>query len=131
MRENNKPIVIFSVYQKNKTQSENSENHEKVLEFLKRNDLAFDVGIGVYRSEPEKSILVVFNELTELELVKRIADSFNQESILVSNEVRKSHLFYLKTREKQEIGILKRVENVSNLDAYTVMNGLFYTCVKE
>lgn len=128
----NKPNkIIFSVYQADRREIDNHDNHKALLESLKVP--SFEVW-GFYKGQPELSIVVTSENykthLERLQYVKGIAKQFNQESILEVESDGNALLHFIKTEEVKSLGTFQEVskEEARSQDSYTVepVNARFF-----
>lgn len=76
------PVIVFSVFNLDKSYGENKQIHDKVLDLLKSNSINYKELDGVYKGIHETSILV--NDTIETRtLVNQIAMKYNQECIML------------------------------------------------
>lgn len=126
-----KPITIFSVYQSGLDVGINQREHERTLDLLRRNGIRHMELDGVYKGQHERSILIEHgeNEHEERILIHAIAEKYNQESVLYTNELRQGVLIYTRTLETTNIGVLRLIGDGEKLpDSYSVTkDGLRYT----
>jgi len=114
--------IIFSVYQSNRREIDNHDNHKAMLESLKIP--SFEVW-GFYKGQPELSIVVTSENykqhLERLVYVKGIAKQFNQESILEVSSDDSARLHFIKTEEVKPLGTFQEVskDEAQSKDAYT------------
>lgn len=99
-------ILIVSVFQTAKTESENQSAHNKVLTVLKSEGIPCIELLGRYNGVNEKSILLEGFE--NRRLVERLAKEFNQECYLESHNDRATFLVY-QDGTRQSIGTLTAV----------------------
>lgn len=82
---------------------------------------------GCYKGSTEQSFMVIVKNEIEYEVVKDFAfKSFNQESILFRDYKGEASLLY-QNGKTEVLGKFKQVDDVSNLDAYSVVNGEYWT----
>ena len=84
---------------------------------------------GSYKGIPEKSFMVQIEHDYQLGQVKTLAKVFNQESILRVND---NHgiLEYIAENKREHIGKLKKIDILTGVDAYSVIDGQAYTFSK-
>lgn len=80
-----KPIHFVSVYEsgtgnENLTNAENIKRHYSLMNSLKEQGVPFQEVHGAYQGKPERSL--VFHGDHNLPLINRLAEKFNQDSIL-------------------------------------------------
>jgi len=123
------PIIIFSVFQSNKTEVQNLENHLNVREVLVLRGTPFRIVQGVYKNIHELSF-VLENTIPNFVFAKKIATQFNQESILVRDKYEEAQLFMIKDHSIVNLGILSEVNEsfAKSQDSYTwdVQNNMYY-----
>lgn len=131
MRNIKPQILIFSVFQKNRADFENMDNHQCIIQRLSQLDIGFKVLDGVYQGEAEKSILVVDSPEMRRS-VESICKQFNQDCYLRSDSERDTYLVYPDGTETQ-IGTLKRVSQseAEKMDGYSIdtTDGSFWATV--
>ena len=103
----NQPIIIFSVFQSHLSHGENLNNHKHTLVQLSRDNIGHKVVKGVYNGDSELSIIV---DQKHVDHILRLAKTYNQESILFSDQSRNSELVYIKTGKREPLGILTNVK---------------------
>ncbi len=118
-------ILIFSVYQTNKSQDENHASHIKTLESLKSSGVPCLELLGRYNEVNETSILIEGLEYSFL--VKHLCKQFNQECYLESNESRHTSLVY-PNNTRLDIG---RLIPVSKVEAETLGNWSYNETVNQ
>jgi len=123
------PIIIFSVFQSNKTEIQNLKNHRNVREVLILRGTPFRVVRDVYKNIHEFSF-VLENTIANFVFAKKIAEQFNQESILVRDKHEEAQLFMIKDHSVVDLGVFAQVdENTAKTqDSYTwdVENNAYY-----
>jgi len=109
-------IIIFSVYQNEKSELINKLNHKHIGNELKSRGISFKELVGVYKGIHEQSYLV---HESNRSLVEELCIRYNQECYLESNGDRSTELVY--RYERKNIGILKLVskEFAESKEAYT------------
>ena len=131
MRAINQKIIIFSVFQKDRPDFSNQDNHQCIVQRLSQQSIGFKVLDGVYQGETEKSIMVI--DTPEMrQTVESICKQFNQECYLTSDSERNTSLVYPDGKVIQ-IGTLKRISQseAEKLDGYSVdtTDGSFWAAV--
>lgn len=113
-------ILIFSVFQKDRSNESNLDNHQCIIQRLSQQGIGYKVLDGVYQGETEKSILVV-NSPEMRQTVESVCKQFNQECYLKSDSQRNTSLVYPNGTEAH-IGTLKRVSQAEaqKLNGYSV-----------
>ena len=113
-------ILIFSVFQKDRSNESNLDNHQCIIQRLSQLGIGYKVLDGVYQGETEKSILVVDSPEMR-QTVESVCKQFNQDCYLKSDSQRNTSLVYQDGTETQ-IGTLKRVsqDEAQKLDGYSV-----------
>ncbi len=120
MRSQYNPILILSAYQVSETQATNSKNHIVLGNSFKSAGVKFRYCTGVYKGTKEPSFMID-NNPDNLEVAIKIAQQFDQESILQMDNEGKAQLIFLKNRPKKTLGFI----NVSNIEPegdYTYVN---------
>jgi len=103
-------VIIFSVFRP-EFKGFNKANHQDVLNSLKKHG-AVEV-VGSYEGVQELSIMIPYKSDLILDLVKRAAKSFNQDSILVTSGDRTATLIYNDNSEE----VLGQLQAVSEVEA--------------
>lgn len=108
-----KNVVIFAVGDK---------NHQRVLKQLK--SLSPIEVNGKYKNQLEKSIAV---DIQFTDAMKKVADFFEQESILLVDEVGMARLLF-NDGSLMKIGKIKQVDKREALkkDSYSEVNGKYF-----
>jgi hypothetical protein len=111
--------VIFSVFNGSKL---DNDNHKKVLNQLK--SLSAKELNGKYKNQLEKSIIL---DASFTDAIKKVADHFKQESILLIDEVGNGRLLFNDGR-LQKIGKIKQVDKSEALryDDYSELNEKYF-----
>lgn len=86
---------------------------------------------GAYKGQLEDSYLVLANEDTYLNTVRKLAKLYNQESILIVNEDRKAYLEYIGTGKQVYIGQWTSIDSLTaqSLDNWTLDGVNYYACL--
>jgi len=110
-------VLIFSVYQSDRQDTDNQDNHQTVVNRLSQLDISHKVLNGRYQGIDEKSILV---KMDQLDTVQALCKQFNQESYLHLDKDRVASLRFTEGRI-EKIGNLEAVSKTKALksDAYT------------
>lgn len=129
-----KPIAIFSVFQKDNTEEQNKAAQKDVLKQLVNLEIPHKRVLGVYTYEDgtkvqEESILVETKDKTLIDL---ICSQHNQECYLYSNEYRESMLKYPNKTEfiGQLVEVSKAEAEASEAYTYCPKQGRYYVCKK-
>lgn len=101
----NVPMIVFSVYQSSLSNAENKVNHEKALQVLKDNRIAFKPVIGCYKGTLEKSIIIP-DELATYKIIHDLTTEYNQESVLELDEDRRASLYFKGNEQVESIGVM-------------------------
>jgi hypothetical protein len=114
----NEQFFIFSVYQSNKSRTDNEKESNFIFWKLSNAGIPFKQVDGCYLGEREESFLVPAKYEKE---IMEIAKAYNQESVLFVDSKRRGHLIYLEDNKTINLGTLQKVsdEQASNLEAYT------------
>lgn len=123
--------IIFSVYNTSRSLANNARNHQALSQRLQTRGFTFVETSGCYKGEIEKGFMVDCPSTYKLERevveeVRRIAEVWDQESILFITDSNTCFLEYLDTGRTERIGQWTKItpEECSWLDAYTqVTNG--------
>jgi hypothetical protein len=85
---------------------------------------------GMYKGQGEGSYLV---DIDFLDTVLRLAKEYNQESILIVDEIRDASLYYIETGSTIRLGKFQQVKDTKGLDAFTIdlSSGLVYAAIPE
>ena len=87
---------------------------------------------GMYNGEKERSYLVPFVSADEFSVILNLARSYDQESILVSDEYRECQLLFLNTNKVEYLGELTAVSEseARRESAYTFdpVSGTYWIC---
>jgi hypothetical protein len=115
-------IVIFSI---DTVSQPASDEQRKAIALL----LNATPVLGCYKGNIENSFMV---GLDKLSLVKELAKTFNQESILVVSDTghytSNSRLVFLDTDQVLHLdGIFQEVQSIFGLENYSYINGKIYT----
>ena len=123
-----KNVVIFSVF-RNIGESidlkTNKIEHDRVLTLL--NEFGAAQALGYYKGNMELSIVLPLNPLN-LVMAKNFADKYNQESILVVDELSNASLLY-QTNKRLPLGKMKAIgdHEANKLESYTWYKGEYYS----
>lgn len=123
-----KNVVIFSVF-RNVGESidlkTNKIEHDRVLTLL--NEFGAAQAIGYYKGNMELSIVLPLNPLN-LVMAKNFADKYNQESILVVDELNNASLLY-QSNKRLPLGKMKAIggHEVVSLESYTWFKGEYFS----
>lgn len=83
---------------------------------------------GSYKGATESSYMIEGDYKT-LDLVRDMARLFNQDSILIVTNDNRAMLNYMHGANKSlYIGTWTEVNSVDGLDAYSIIDGKYYTC---
>lgn len=128
MKPINKPIIIFSVYQADKSEAENLNKHYDERLLLENTGIEYIETLGVYNGVKERSLIV---DAKYESLIRDITAIHNQECYLLLDQDRNASLVTPKGVSKS-IGIFKAVPDSYNGD-YTqnISGGTKYAVVKE
>lgn len=100
----------------------------ELLEFmLQELKLPYKQIQGCYKGSTEQSFMVIVKDEAEYEVIRDFAfKSFNQESILFRDLYGSASLVF-QDGTKEQLGKFKQVDNVDNLEAYSVVDGTYWT----
>lgn len=117
MRQVYKHVLIFSVYQSNKPNKTNVNNHNGVRNILKTHNIPFKTVEGVYKNTPETSFIV---NVDQIEMVQDMCSRFNQECYLERFSDNSCQLVY-PDGTRANIGQMRQVSKAQAVkhDAYT------------
>lgn len=133
MRQITPPIVLFSVCQGKESDKDNTI---ETIRQLRSNEIAYKIVEGVYTHDNgeqvrEASFMVILKDGV-YDVVESLAKQFNQESILVSDDLRKSKLVYMYDNKEVDLGKFQAVsqEEAENSPAYTYdpIQDLYFIC---
>lgn len=91
MRQLYKHVLIFSVYQKDKTSEENLQNHQGLKNILDLHRISYKSMLGCYNGSPEMSLMV---SADQIEMVKSMCRKYNQECFLERENDNMTYLVY-------------------------------------
>lgn len=120
-------VVIFSVF-RNVGESidlkTNKIEHDRVLALL--NEFGAQQALGYYKGNMELSIVLPLNPLN-LVMAKNFADKYNQESILVVDELSNASLLY-QSNKRLPLGKMKAIgdHEANRLESYTWFKGEYF-----
>ena len=120
MKSQYKPILILSAYQISETQATNSKNHLLLGTSFKSAGVKFRHCTGVCKGAKEPSF-IIDNNPDNLEVAIKIAQQFDQESILQMDNEGRAQLIFLKNRPKKVLGFIS-VSNIEPEGDYTYVN---------
>jgi hypothetical protein len=120
MKSQYKPILILSAYQISETQANNDKNHLLLGTSFKAAGVAFRYCTGVYKGAKEPSFMIE-NNPDNLEVAIKIAQQFDQESILQMDNEGRAQLIFLRPRAKEILGFI-RVSSIKPEGDYTYVN---------
>jgi len=130
-------IVILSAERSNKTAAENRARTARMawgLTYLVHfKDIEkFTDSLGMYEGVSEASYVVHCSNIASVLYMADLAREYNQDSILVLSpstlEGRPAELVYLNECRSENIGTFKKAPADYNGDAYTIIDGVKYTC---
>lgn len=109
-------ICIFSVYQSNENEEVNFFNHTTVITCLDSKLIPNKVVRGNYKGISELSILV---NSKDIEVIKRICLTYNQESYLTRHADNTASLTHCQTGKIEPLGVFKTTRFPEKYNAYT------------
>lgn len=121
MRPQQKRIAIISACVAGNSQAKNDKADTELGIDLQRLDLSHSACVGVYKGQHENSYLVVINHDYEIDLLTTLGSKYSQESILFSDQDRNTRLYFCATADTVDLGVLRAVESVEGLTAYTMV----------
>jgi len=132
MRNQEKPIIIFSVNESSLSDSTNRDRHEAYALSFKSIGLQFKSLLGCYKGDCEESFLVIDTPENRA-FVTEIARRHNQQSILFADENRIAELLYLNINSRQPVGKLIPAAKAHALEqdnwTFDPETEIFYTTV--
>jgi len=111
-----KPVILFSAYQNDLSESTNIINHGKVLDDLDFLKIQPKVLIGCYKGNKELQILVTAKHEGNVLI---FCDKYNQECYLKLDEDRNAELIFMNDEESQQLGKLVNVGATKPSSDYT------------
>lgn len=126
MRQIYKPLIIFSVFQAEKSYFNNESDSLTIARVLKANNINYKLAEGFYKGVGE-TCFIVQNSLGNYPLIMQIARNFKQESILLRHADGTAELEYLDGR-REFLGEFVKVsaEIAENRDSYTITEDGYY-----
>jgi len=122
-----KEFIILSAELSTLSARNNHQRTELLDSMLQELELPYKQIQGCYKGSTEESFMVIFKNEEEFEAIKDFAfKSFDQESILVRDYKGEASLLY-QNGKTEVLGKFKQVNDVSNLYAYSVVNGEYWT----
>ncbi len=116
--------IIFSVFRSETSVMQNEINLHKTRKLLDYHGIDYTEVLGCYKGSKEQSLRV---PMAALEVIKAIANKFNQESVLlVDSENRVSLLF--QNNESMGLGMLKEITEFEalNSEAWSLIGNTYY-----
>jgi len=112
-------LVIFSVYRSQLNETDNIQSTELIKDWMRINDIDYQVLNGVYKGIEETSFAVSAKHQRAIEIIAR---DFDQESILIRHNDLHSELKTLKDNKIVALGKWTEVPRHEALqtDAYTL-----------
>lgn len=119
-------IIIFSAYKKELSKDENKARHHGIISGMRLLNLRFTECLGNYMGDLEESILVIIENDSQREYIRKLAIFLEQESILERFNDGMAFLYYLDNSEPRlKLG---KINEISQAEAFSSMN---YTYVKS
>jgi hypothetical protein len=122
-------FTVVSVYQLDEDRLTNLENHQKVISYLKENNITHLEAVGSYKGNEERSI-VIFGSESKF-TADMIAGYYCQESYLYCDQDRNASLVF-EGEKFLELGTWKEIssEDTKSLEAWTKIpsTGKYYAC---
>ncbi|CCI88392.2 hypothetical protein BN110_022 [Yersinia phage phiR8-01] len=82
---------------------------------------------GVYKGAEEDSVVVQVDDFSDVGSLVRIAEQYNQESIMIRDARGKCFLYYLNDRRMESIGLMFQTDIKPTTDSYSMnMSGLYF-----
>ena len=127
------PFYILSASHEHFNVNDNVYRSNLLGRTLRAQGFATAVCEGAYKGVPERSILVIDERPNTDECynaVIRLANVYNQESVLTVDANRNAHLVFCDGRPPVRLGIFTCVseEEAKAQDAYTSRAGRYYVC---
>lgn len=124
--------VFFSLDQQGRPA--NSQEVFGTMRVLDNSAMHTDLVTGVYTYQDgstvrESTISALVTNDDQLTLIKRYAARFNQESILLVDDKGQASLVFIKDGSSVSLGRWTNVIDIKGLNAYTIVNGLYFACV--
>ena len=120
-QDNRKVLVFISAENSSDTVQTNRAMTERLKDNLMQMGLEFQEMIGVYKGLLERSFMVIPKRDLEIDGLKAIARTYEQESILIVSRDRRARLCYVATDTSEYLpGEFKRVYTSQGLDSYTI-----------
>ncbi len=128
------PFYILSASQDFINANEKVYRSSLLARTLRRQGFATAVCEGAYKGVKERSILVIDERPSTDECydaVIRLANLYNQESVLAVDSNRNAHLVFCDGRPPVQLGQFMCVseEEAKSQDAYTSRGGRYYVCI--
>jgi hypothetical protein len=123
------PVIIFSVFNLDRSYGENKQAHDRVLELLINNSIPHKELEGVYKGTSEASILVPDTQDNKA-LINQIAMKHNQESILLLDSNRHAMLSQVANGVSMSLGQLVSSKDRPDSENYSydaLSETYFYT----
>lgn len=119
--------IIFSAEHFKRDEENNAKAAYSLIGYLNMVNMPYSEVMGSYKGTTENSVMLSGNHKT-LQSARDLGRIYGQESILVIQDDDSAALHYLKTGKVEPIGTFQQVDTVDGLDAYSVIDGKFYTC---
>jgi predicted phosphoadenosine phosphosulfate sulfurtransferase len=117
-----KQTIIFSVFKSELNSLENNLNMKKAKKLLEYYNIDFKEVIGSYQGTQESSLMV---DLKHLNVIKSMADRYNQDSIMILDNDLNSMLLF-QNNDTMSLGKFRHIESILDRDAWTLIDGLYY-----
>lgn len=128
---NLKPFVVMSAEVAGRGVVENYHAQNELVDLLTRLNFSFGEARGVYKGVEEMTVVVTLDvpDVTQqLNQLRGIAASFDQECILYVMSCRSAELVYPDGSHESLVGVWKEISKAraSSFDGYTIRNGHYY-----
>lgn len=124
-------VIILSAELSKLSSTENERRTVLLNDMITELRLPFKPAKGVYKGSEETSFVVIVRDQGDIDTITGFAfKSFGQESVLHQDSNQRARLIFADGKT-QELGKLVQVDDVKNLDNYTMMEGKFYTTIPD
>lgn len=126
---NNKGFSMFIFISACRGTDQDQVRTDKLRKYINSFKMSFEEVEGCYKGQTEKSFKVKLDPSNTDRLIDLmiIAEYFKQESIMRVQDSGDAELIYIDSKQVEYIGKFQEVESIEGLDAYSVIDGKFYS----